>query len=187
MSKGWYSWAEPNQYPDSLYLNQIVKPRIIEAISKAVDQLRPADLYFGSTTTSIGGNRCLLGEEALYDSTVDVIKVESPNHKLKDILFLTGCHPVFRNAGTECFTISANFPAVSRNIIQDMTGVENTLFLQGCAGDINPIHEDFHKTGSILASDVLKVLERPTDLLTGEITYAIDSILIPIEPWSIEG
>lgn len=186
VSKGWYSWAEPNQYPDSLYLNQIVKPRIIEAISKAVDQLRPADLYFGSTTTSIGGNRCLLGEEALYDSTVDVIKVESPNHKLKDILFLTGCHPVFRNAGTECFTISANFPAVSRNIIQDMTGVENTLFLQGCAGDINPIHEDFHKTGSILASDVLKVLERPTDLLTGEITYAIDSILIPIEPWSIE-
>lgn len=186
VSQGWYSWIEPNQYPDTLYLNTVVKPGIVEAVSQAVAGLHPANLYFGSTTTAIGGNRCLSGKEALYDSTLDVIKVETPKHKLENVLFLTGCHPVFRNAGAEGFTINANFPAVAKDVIQEKTGALNTMFLQGCAGDINPMYEDFHQMGAILAEDVLKALEQPMDLLTGGITCAIDSILIPVEPWTPE-
>lgn len=186
VAQGWYSWIEPNQYPDTLYLNRVVKPGIVEAVSEAVKQLHPANLYFGSTTTNIGGNRCLSAEEALYDSTVDVVKVESPRHKLEEVLFLTGCHPVFRNAEAEGFTINANFPAVAKDIIQAKTGASNTLFLQGCAGDINPMHQDFREMGSILAEDVLKALEQPMNLLEGGITCTIDSILISVEPWSAE-
>lgn len=186
VSQGWYSWGEPNQYPDTLYLEQIVKPRIIEAVTEAVNRLRPAKLYFGSATTTIGGNRCLLGEEALYDPTVDVVKVESSDQKLEEVLFLTGCHPVFRNAEAECFTLNANFPAAASEIIQQKSDASHSLFLQGCAGDINPLHEDYQKMGSILAEDVLEVLEKPMDLITGGISYAMDSILVPVHPWSVE-
>lgn len=186
VSQGWYSWSEPNQYPDTLYLEQIVKPRIIEAAIEAVNRLRPAKLYFGSATTTIGGNRCLLGEEALYDPTVDVVKVESSDQKLEEVLFLTGCHPVFRNAEAECFTLNANFPAAASEIIQQKSEAPHSLFLQGCAGDINPLHEDYRKMGSILAEDVLEVLEKPMDLITGGISYAMDSILVPVHPWSVE-
>lgn len=186
VTQGWYSWIEPNQYPDTLYLEEVVKPGIIKAVSEAVDKLQPAHLFFSSTSTSIGGNRCLSPSEALCDSTLDVLKVEGLNHEMKDVIFLTGCHPVFRNAEEECFTLNANFPAVAKDIIIKKTGATNAIFLQGCAGDINPLYEDYKKVGYILAEDVLSTLSQPMDVVDGDITYYMDSILVPIQPWSRE-
>lgn len=184
VTQGWYSWIEPNQYPDTLYLEEVIKPGIIKAVSEAVDNLQPAHLFFSSTSTSIGGNRCLSPSEALCDSTLDVLKVEGLNHEMKDVVFLTGCHPVFRNANEECFTLNANFPAVAKDIVIKGTGATNAIFLQGCAGDINPLYEDYKRMGYMLAEDVLSTLSQPMDAIDGDITYYMDSILVPIQPWS---
>lgn len=186
VTQGWYSWIEPNQYPDTLYLLKVVKPGIVQAVSEAIDRLQPAALYFASTQTFIGGNRCLSKDEAIYDSTLDVLKTEDYQGKLKDILFITGCHPVFRNAGKESFTLSGNFPSVAKNIIMHGSSAANALFLQGCAGDINPLYEDSQKMGQILAQNVLSAIKEPMEAIRGDISYYMDSILISVKPWTKE-
>ena len=183
VSQNWLSWPEQNQRPDPLYMERIIKPNIVRAVSEAVRNLKPSLLFFGTGSTYIGGNRCLSGDEALYDPTVDVVKVEDTNHTVKEVLFLAGCHPVFRNDGVESFTINGNYPAIARQIVMERSGALNTLFLQGCGGDINPLYDDFNTMGSILAEDVLKILDRPMTPIDGEISYAMDSLLIPIKPW----
>ena len=186
VTQGWYSWIEPNQVPDTLYLQGVIKPKIIQAVSEAIDNMQPSYLSFTSFFTHIGKNRCLSASEALCDSTLDVLKIEDHNHEVKDIIFLTGCHPVFRNAEEECFTLNANFPAVAKDIVIKELGATNALFLQGCAGDVNPLYEDYKKMGRILAEDVILALSQPMDVIDGDITYHMDSILVPIQPWPRE-
>ena len=184
VSQNYFAWPEQNQRPDPLYMEQVLKPNIVRAVSEAVGNLKPARLFFGTGSTRIGGNRCLSGDDALYDPTVDVLKVEDANHALTDVLFLTGCHPVFRNAGMEGFSINGNFPSVAKQLVQERSGAANALFLQGCAGDINPLYDDFNTMGSLLAEDVLTILDAPMSPIDGEISFAMDSLLIPVKAWS---
>ncbi len=185
VSQGWYTWAEHNQLPDTLYLHGVVKPGLVKAAVEALKNRREVRLYFARTHTSIGGNRSLSGEEALYDSTLDVLETIDSKNGEKNVLFLTGCHAVFRNARAEGFRISPNFPGVARQLVEAV-GIKNALFIQGCAGDINPMHEDHWKTGEILAADVQKALSGQLVEIRGELSWGWDSVLIPIKAWDKE-
>lgn len=185
VSQGWYTWAEHNQLPDTLYLHGVVKPRLVKAAVEALKSRREVRLYFARTHTSIGGNRSLSGEEALYDPTLDVLQTVDKKNGEKNVLFLTGCHAVFRNAEAESFRISPNFPGVARKIVE-AAGIKNALFIQGCAGDINPVHDDHWKSGEILAADVQKALSGQLTEIQGELSWSWDSVLIPIKPWDKE-
>jgi len=184
VTQGWYSWQEPNQYPDERYMEEVVRPNIVKAVCEAVDRLKPANLRFGRGQSIIGANRCLSGEEALYDPTLDVVKVESTDGALSDVLFMASCHPVFRNAGVEGFTINGNYPSAAREFVMSGSNAANAIFLQGCSGDVNPIYDDFRTMGNILGDDVLKVLDRPMHAIEGEISCSLDSLLVEITPWS---
>lgn len=176
------TWGEHQQLPDSLYLNKFVKKGMIEAIEQALDSMEKSKLTFGRGVTAIGANRSLSGEEALYDSALDVIQIQSKNHK--GFIFLTGCHPVFRNEGRSGYTISPNFPGYARSRIEEQTGADMALFLQGCAGDINPRVWDPVETGMALGEDVLQVVKEEGVPLNGKITYEMDSVLLPARVWS---
>jgi hypothetical protein len=99
-------------------------------------------------------------------------------------LFLTACHPVFNPAGKLSYTISANYPGVARKLIEDRTGTSNSLFLQGTAGDINPKDNGEYITGEKLANEVIDVLNRPMIKINGPISFYLDTINIPIIPWT---
>lgn len=183
----WFpTFGEHGQIPDSIYFNKILKKGIIKAIEAALDHMEPSTLYFGRGKTNIGHNRSSPDGETPYDGTLDVMKFENSRHKISSLLFLAGCHPVFRNEGKEGVTLSANFPGVSRNILEEKIGSGNALFVQGCAGDINPRDEDHTKTGTVLANDVLKVLDGNMPQIKGDISYTLDTISIPTNPWSKE-
>ena len=184
VTQGWYSWQEPNQYPDERYMEEVIRPNIVKAVCEAVDRLKPATLSFGRGQSIIGANRCLSGEEALYDPTLDVVKVESTDGTLSDVLFMASCHPVLRNAGVEGFTINGNYPAAAKEFVVSGSNAANAIFLQGCAGDVNPIYDDFRTMGNILGGDVLKVLDQPMRAIEGEISCSLDSLLVEVAPWS---
>ena len=185
VSQGWYTWAEHNQLPDTLYLYGIVKPGLVKAAVEALKNRREVSVYFARTHTSIGRNRSLTGAEALYDSTLDVLETVDKENGEKNVLFLTGCHAVFRNAEEEGCRISPNFPGVARQIVE-AAGVKNALFIQGCAGDINPVHDNHWQTGEILAADVQKALCGQLTEIHGELSWSWDSVLIPVKPWEKE-
>jgi hypothetical protein len=101
-------------------------------------------------------------------------------------LFLTGCHPVFKNEGKEGYTVSANFPGVAKKIIESTSTVNHAIFLQACAGDINPRDTDHNKTGADLAMNVQEVLEGDMKKISGGISYVLDTIEVPVKAWSKE-
>lgn len=183
----WFpTFGEHGQSPDSIYFNKVLKKSIVKSIEMALGHMAPSAIYFGRGNTNIGHNRSSENGETPYDNTVDVLKIEDARQKMNSLLFLTGCHPVFKNEGKEGVTISANFPGVSRKILEEKTGSKTALFIQGCAGDINPRDDDHRKTGSDLANDVLKILDYDMSQLKGGVAYSMDTISIATNPWSRE-
>lgn len=186
VSQAWTTWAPFYQKPDSNYLYNIVGKGIIDAVNSAIRDLEPATIQFARGETRIGGNRSAgrVNKEPV-DRTLDVIKVLSDG-KMKGSIFLTGCHPVFRNKGEQAFTISGNYPAVARKLIAEQTDCSNHLFIQGCGGDINPLSDNHRETGIELARDVLQILNGSMSNVQGQFTAFMDSVLIPITPMTPE-
>lgn len=185
VTQEWYALGPFYKTPDEDYLD-MVKEGVVKAIGQALDNMAPSSIHFGRGTTDIGKNRRTgANPKAPYDNTLDVLKVENLNNKLSDVLFLTGCHPVFKNSGKATYTISGNYPATARKIIEENTTAVNAVFIQGLAGDINPKAGNYESTGEELAGDVLAVLNNNMDELKGDITYFMDTIKIPIEPWDV--
>ncbi len=186
VAQNWFTWQDANQRPDSSYLYSTIKNGILDAVDGAIQSETPAELYFGRGTTDIGYNRSLKDHPELYDSDVDVLKIAYSDRKPESYLFMAACHPVFSTAGKLHYTISANYPGVARKLIEERTGTSNSLFLQGTAGDINPIDDGEYITGEKLANSVLKVLKNPMLKIEGPISCFLDTINIAIKPWSKE-
>jgi hypothetical protein len=186
VSQEWLTWQEPNQHPDSTFLYSTVRNGILKAIYNALGAMESADIFFGRGKTDIGYNRSLKEHPELYDSAVDVIKIIYPNSKTESYMFLTACHPVFSTVGKLHYTISANYPGVARKLVEERTGTSNSLFLQGTAGDINPKDNGEYITGEKLSNEVIDVLDRPMSKIDGPISFYLDTINIPVTPWTIE-
>ncbi|MCD4769704.1 MAG: hypothetical protein K8R35_06000 [Bacteroidales bacterium] len=184
VSQNWLTWQEANQYPDSTYLYSTIRTGILDAVDNALKTMAPAELYFGRAKTDIGYNRSLKDHPELYDSAVDVIKVDYTNKNTEKYLFMAACHPVFSTAGKLHYSLSANYPGVARKLVEERTGTSNSLFLQGAAGDIDPKDNGEYISGEKLANEVIAVLNKPMKILNGPITFYLDTINIPITPWT---
>lgn len=185
VTQAWSTWGEFYHTPDSNYLNNIVKKAVINSIEQALDNLEPANISFGRGTTDIGSNRRQhVSKHKPNDKVLDVLKFNEISGSSKAILFLTGCHPVFKNAGKEGNTLDANYPGVAKKMVEEKSGATNAIFLQGCGGDINPVSDSHHKTGEDLSRDVMQILQKSLIPLDGEISFSLDKILIPVKPWS---
>jgi hypothetical protein len=185
VTQNWLTWQEANQRPDSLYLYSTVKNGILNAVGGALAGMAPAELSFGRGTTDIGYNRSLRDHPELYDSDVDVIRITFTGSNAERYLFMTACHPVFSTAGKLHYTLSANYPGVARGLVEQRTGTTCSLFLQGTAGDINPRDNGEYITGEKLANEVIAILNRPMRKIEGPISFFLDTIKIPVTPWTI--
>ncbi len=185
VSQNWLTWQPPNQLPDSLFLYSVVREGILRSVDEAISTEKPAKLYFGRGKTDIGYNRSLRDHQELYDSDVDVLKIQYTDNT-QSYLFMAACHPVFSTAGTLHYTISANYPGVARKLVEDRTDTDDAIFLQGTAGDINPRDNGEYISGEKLANEVISVLGKPMKEITGAISFFLDTINIPVKAWNRE-
>ncbi len=187
VTQGWYAWHEPVQYPDDQYMEEVIRPAVVSAACRAVADLHPGYLYFGRTDSYIGGHRSLSGKDAYYDPSVDVVEVVNKDNELENIIFRAGCHPVFDDTDDEAYyTISGNFPAIAKDLLQATLGTENAMFLQGCAGDVNPLDQTPENTAAVLAGSVMDCIKDKMQTVDGEISYALDSVLFETTPWNMK-
>lgn len=186
VTQNWLTWQEANQRPDSAYLYTTIRKGILKAVDRAIKSMSPAELTFGRGLTDIGYNRSLKNHPECYDNSVDVVKVNYLNKKDPQYLFLASCHPVFSTAGKLHYTISANYPGVARRLTEERTGASNTLFVQGTAGDINPKDNGEYITGEKLSNEVIAVINRPMSKISGPVSCYLDTINLPVTPWSPE-
>ncbi len=154
--------------------------KVFEVLKRASESMSPARLAVGRGSIQLGYNRLLVREDgrarALFDNLervpygpvdpdVMLLKVEDAEGKPRALLVHYTAHPVA--LGTTNCLYSADYPGVMRARVEAaMPGVQ-TMFVQGAAGEINPLFQgrtgnseaDFAtmtKMGELLAAEVLR-------------------------------
>lgn len=106
----------------------------------------------------------LIGENfsAPTDSSVGVLRADQLDGTPLAVAFRFSCHPI--TLGPRTNVISPDFPGYARRVVEtEMSCL--SLFLQGCAGNQNPItgigsdadsNEDTRRIGSMVGGEVLK-------------------------------
>ncbi len=161
-----------------------VEERILEAVKTAKEKTFPAFLSAAQGNITIGYNRLKRerdGTATTYfqnpwriplgpvDPTVGVIRIDDEKGTTRAVLICYACHAVV--LGPKNTAISADYPGVATKRIEEHVGDDSLcFFIQGAAGDINPLlmgreagsEEDFklvRQAGNLLAKEVVEVLE----------------------------
>lgn len=161
-----------------------VEERILEGVRQAREDTFPARFAVSQGELQLGYNRLVRQPEghALthfdnperipygpVDPSITVIRITDETDTVRLVLVSYACHPVV--LGPRNTKISAGYPGVLRRLIEEKLGSPaKCVFLQGGAGDINPLiiprsedpEEDFasmETMGKLLSDQVLNVLE----------------------------
>ncbi len=159
--------------PDENYLDVAVR-KVASCVKTAVESLKPARLLFGRGQSSIGVNRrqktadgsIVLGKDpqGAVDREVDIVMAEDRAGTPIVAAFAFACHPVV--LGSDSYTISADYVGAARQFISKALGGAPILFLQGCAGNINPRDrgrwEVAQVLGEELGNDAVAALRKAT-------------------------
>ncbi|MFT4641635.1 MAG: neutral ceramidase [Verrucomicrobiales bacterium] len=164
--------------------HRTVEERILAAVAEAQKSLFPAHFAVSTGELQLGYNRLVRQPEGHavthfenperiphgpVDPTVTVMRLTDDTNAVRLVLVSYACHPVVQ--GPRNSKISAGYPGVLLAMIEDSVGNDSKcVFLQGGAGDINPLmiprskepQEDFAfvKTmGTLLGDKVLKILD----------------------------
>jgi len=130
---------------DELYCNVMAR-KIVGAVQQAADMLEPVSLRWGRAPVQIGINRRQIREGQVIigqnpngpvQPYVDVLRIDREDQRTLAVLFAHATHPVV--LGAQNLWVSADFPGAACHFLRQL-GMGTPLFLQGCAGDINPIY-----------------------------------------------
>ena len=200
--------------PIDSYVDSLI-PAFAEAVQTGLDNLKPAKAYYGIGETHIG--ICRRAADAVYegsfeyanedkgeygilanypnpdreiDRTVPVIRFVDGQDEPIALIFGAPCHPTTLNFSN--YLVSAEYPAVTRRLLEtDMKGAP-AIFLQGMGGDIKPrqvagekrfragTFEDVEIVGAELAQDVRQVINEGLKPLAMDLKYGFKRISVPL-------
>lgn len=148
---------------------------IAMAAWQAVSDLKPAVLSIQQgRVENVSKNRRaeLYGGTPPIDASLGVLRVQRDGDF--GVLINFACHPVVVQVQP---LVSADFPGHACAIIEQQYGARVGLFLQGAAGDVNPVRDttdfdDVAKYGTILANEVMRVLNEGGREAMGEAVAA---------------
>ena len=206
--------------PVDPYVDSLI-PAFAKAIQTGLDDLKPAKAYYGIGETNIGV--CRRAPDEVYegsfeyanedkgeygilanypnpdreiDRTVPVIRFMDVMDQPIALLFGAPCHPTTLNFSN--YLVSAEYPAVTRRLLEaDMNG-EPAIFLQGMGGDIKPrqvagekrfragTFEDVEIVGAELAQDVRRVIDKGLKLLPIDLKYGFKRVQVPLKKFDRE-
>jgi neutral ceramidase len=163
---------------------------IVSAIGAAVRDLEPATLEYAAGSAGFAVNRRQssptgmkigVNPEGPTDRTVPVLKINSPDGKLRAVLFGYACHNTTLTA--EVYQISGDYAGFAAAEIESTHTGATALFLMLCGADQNPnprgTVELGRKWGGELAAAVERVIAAPMNALAGPIRTSFR--LIPLE------
>jgi hypothetical protein len=151
-----------------------VLEELLAGVAAVADRrLQPARIGAAKGSAPLGVNRrerlpdgrVVIGENpaGAVDREVGVIRVDDLAGKPIATVYSAGCHTVV--LGPRTVTLSPDFIGPARQIIESATGAPS-LFLQGAAGNINPVCgigtggvdqlDDLARLGAMLAGETLK-------------------------------
>ncbi|MGV3488766.1 MAG: neutral/alkaline non-lysosomal ceramidase N-terminal domain-containing protein [Tuberibacillus sp.] len=155
---------------------------ILQGVEKALSHLEPCQVRWGQTEVhGMAANR--ISETRDFDPRLHVIEFSEIEADKKVILYHFPCHPTILHADN--LWISADFPGVVSQRLENRDDVEVAAFLNGPCGDISTRFtrkasnfEEVERMGNILAESVETVLEDTKPLEVGKLKCATASITL---------
>lgn len=169
-----------------------LQSKIVGLVSDALANLEPARLSRGVGVASFVMNRreftdggVILGfnPRGYVDRSVPVLRIDSPDGKLRGVLFGAACHNT--TLGSRHSDISGDFAGYARSWVErEFPGVQ-AMFMQGCAGDANPFPRGeeaiARKHGADLGQEVLRVLKAELQSVGGPLQTRLESVDLPLQ------
>jgi hypothetical protein len=169
---GWANEDEDQAALQGRYLG-FLADTLVGVAAVAARQPRPARLTAGKGSAVLGINRreklpegkVIIGEnlDGAVDREVGVLRIDDLTGRPLATVMIAACHTVV--LGPKTPLLSPDFVGPARQIVESATGAP-TLFLQGAAGNVNPIcgigtggpeqFADQHRLGCVLAGEVLR-------------------------------
>ncbi len=152
-----------------------LEQHVVECVGKAVEDLEPVELRWGSGTAAFAVNRrnnpadqvpALRERNALkgpHDHDVPVLAVRTPGGRLKAIAFGYACHATVLSDQSWC----GDYPGYAEQALVDRYSESIALFWAGCGADQNPLP----RRELDLAKDYGRQLaDAVSEVLAGEMT-----------------
>ncbi|MFN7933682.1 MAG: neutral/alkaline non-lysosomal ceramidase N-terminal domain-containing protein [Bryobacteraceae bacterium] len=169
-----------------------MESKIIEAAQKALHQMTPAQLSWGSGVAKFVMNRreftskgIILGTNARgpADRTVPVLRIDDPSGRLRAVVFGAGSHNTTLTGDN--MRVSGDYAGFAQLYLQSRRPGVQAMFLTGCAGDANPYPRGTfdlaRRHASELADEVTRVLEAKLAPVRGPLRAEFRDVDLPLE------
>ena len=122
-----------------------LQDKIVKLVEDALADLRPAQLSWGKAKVDFVMNRRVgkagaismaANPQGIADRTVPVLKIASPDGKLRGVLFGCACHNTTLTPDHNL--ISGDYAGAAQELLQRKYPGAIALFMSGCGADANP-------------------------------------------------
>jgi len=193
-------FREANRYglpEDQLHVVEQYTKNVVTALgdlaAAAVADLKPAGLSWGVGVADFVMNRREFTERGVrlgvnpsgyVDRSVPVLRVDSPEGKLRAVVFGCACH------NTTCtgknLQICGDYAGFAQEAIQKEHPGTQAMFIIGCGGDANPYPRGTPELaqvhGQSLGAEVCRVLETELRAVRGPLRAELDWADLPLAP-----
>lgn len=170
-------WVQVRKYQATL--NQ----KVIQVINEALADLKPAKLSVGNGKCGFASNRRAPIGTGPFDHQVPVLRIESPEGRLRGVVFGYACH----NTVMGFYQWSGDYAGFAQLALEDRHAGAVAMFFTGCGADQNPLPrrklELADKYGRMLAVAVDEVMAGTMQPVTGSLQPRYEEI--PLELASI--
>lgn len=166
------------------------KERMIDVIVRALNELKPARLSFGKGTARFAVNRRKPTDkgfindaypEGPVDHAVPVLRIDTPEGKLRAVVFGYACH----NTTLQFYQWCGDYAGFAQQNIEDKHRGATALFWMGCGADANPLPrskvELCKKYGRELTVAVEDTLAGRLTPITGDSAAKYATIALPFD------
>jgi neutral ceramidase len=182
----------PEQAEETVRYSRQLQDKLVQLVEDALADLQPAELAWGVGKVSFVMNRRNGSAGAIQmapnpngpiDPTIPVLRVTTPDGKLRCVLFGCACHNT--TIATNTNVISGDYAGYAQQQLQSQHPGVQAMFLSGCGADANPEPrgdlEVARRHGAELATAVSKVLAGRLEALSGPLQTAYELVDLPLK------
>ncbi|MBY0525172.1 MAG: neutral/alkaline non-lysosomal ceramidase N-terminal domain-containing protein [Gemmataceae bacterium] len=169
-----------------------MQDKIVEVVVQAGKKLEPARLSWGTGVIHFVMNRRVFAPDGvtfganprgLADRSVPVLRVDTPEGKLRAVLFGAAVHNT--TLRPQHYQICGDYAGFAQLALQEKYPEAQAMFMLGCAGDADPYPhstmELAREHGNTLAREVGRVLDAKLQPVQGPLKFALAQSDLPLQ------
>jgi hypothetical protein len=184
----------PEQTEQCHAYSEQLQAKLADLVGQALEELAPARLAYTHARAGFAMNRRLKvnndyhnrpNPDGPVDHDVPVLRVDSPDDKLRAVVFGYACHATTLSFYQFC----GDYPGFAQQYLEETHPGATALFIAGCGGDQNPYPRRkadglqlCQQHGRTLANAVDAALEGPPRPISGPLRTALEEVTLDFAP-----